>query len=261
MIEIEFAQCRTSHPAGFVFKADQKHKWWLLIQTHVQTYFIIDGKRLVMPAHTAILYPPFSLIEYGEVEKKPYSDDWVRFYTDEPFICMGNIPFETPFQTLEYDFISSLFHLLASENFFNHQYKTFTIQSLFQILFSKLHESISNSSDDFREMELQQLRMNIKNNPSSPWTVPEMAKQLHICPRHLQKIYQKRFGISCMDDVIQNRLLLAKDKLEHSNSPVYQIAEQCGYPSTEHFSRQFKKHFGVSPQAYRKASQADRSTP
>ena len=252
MIEIEFAQSNTTHPIGFEHKIDNKHEWWLLVHAHVPVYYIIKGKRITMPAHSAILYPPHSWIEYGALEKKPYSDDWIRFYTDEPFICKGNIPLETPFQTTEYPFISDLVHLLASENFFDNQYKKFTVPSLFQVLFWKLHESISNNTEDFRELELMQLHMNIKNNPSSPRSVPEMAKQLHICPRHLQKIYQNRFGISCMDDVIQNRLLLAKDKLEHSSSPVYQIAEQCGYVNTEHFSRQFKKHFGISPQAYRK---------
>lgn len=251
MIETIFAQAGTSHPPGFEFKTDENHDWWLLIQTHIQTYFIIDGKRIVMPAHAAILYPPHSLIEYGAAEKKPYSDDWIRFYTDEPFICKGDIPFETPFQIRDFSFISSLLHLLACENFFNNKYRESSIQALFQLLFLKLRESLSGSKDDFRESELLQLHMNIKNNPASPWSVPEMAKQLHICPRHLQKLYQKRFGISCMDDVIQNRLLLAKEKLEYTDTPVYRIAEQCGYSNTEHFSRQFKKHFGMPPQAYR----------
>lgn len=255
MIKIESAQSTTSHAPGFQYKVDAGHEWWLLIQTHTQAYFIINEKRIVMPSHTAILYPPYSLIEYGAAQYEPYSDDWIRFYTDDPLICKGNIPFETPFRTIEYPYISELFHLLASENFFKNRYKEFTVQSLFQILFSKLDESLSSNWDNFRELALQQLHMNIKNNPASPWNVPDMAKQLYICPRHLQKIYQKRFGISCMDDVIQNRLLLAKEKLETTDNLVYQIAEQCGYSNTEHFSRQFKKHFGSSPQAYRKSTQ------
>lgn len=88
-----------------------------------------------------------------------------------------------------------------------------------------------------------------------------MAKQLHICPRHLQKIYQKRFGITCMDDVIKNRLLLAKEKLEQTDFPVYRIAEQCGYSNTEHFSRQFKQHFEVSPNAYRRLAKKETPQP
>ena len=82
--------------------------------------------------------------------------------------------------TTEYIYITNLFDLLASENFFENRYKTSSIQALFQVLFSKLSESIANNTDDFKEQALQQLHLNIRNNPAFPWTVPEMAKQLYI---------------------------------------------------------------------------------
>ena len=128
------------------------------------------------------------------------------------------------------------------------------INERFQILFSKLKESLSyNKSSTFHEMALQQLHINIASNPSSPWNIPDMAKQLHISTRHLQKLYQKKFGTSCMEDVIEHRLLLAKEKLATTTLPIYKIAEQCGYSNVEHFSRQFKEKFTTSPKAYRES--------
>ena len=44
--------------------------------------------------------------------------------------------------------------------------------------------------------------------------------QLYISPRHLQKLYQKRYGISCMEDVIKNRLILAREKLASTHLPI-----------------------------------------
>lgn len=70
MIDIIFVQTDTSHPVGFECNMDREHDWWLFVQTHIQTYFVIDGKRIVLPAHAAILYPPHSLIQYGAAEKK-----------------------------------------------------------------------------------------------------------------------------------------------------------------------------------------------
>ena len=253
MIDILYVQNNITHPAGFQYIVDKTNDWWLLTMSQSPAYYIVDGKRIVMPAHTIVLYPPFSSIEYGSIEGENFSDDWIRFYTDEPFICNGIIPFATPFKAMEHIFISELIHLLAIENFFQNQFREFTIQSLFQILFSKLRESLSSKSKDFRELALQQLHMNIKNNPASPWNVPDMAKQLYISPRHLQKLYQKRYGISCIEDVIKNRLILAREKLASTHLPIYKIAEMCGYSNTEHFSRQFKKQFGMSPNAFRKS--------
>lgn len=252
MIKIVFVH-RSTHPVGFRYIEEKTNDWWLLTMTQTPAYHIIDGKKIVMPSHTVTLYPPYSQIEYGALENEIFSDDWIRFYTDEPFICNGHIPFSTPFKALEHQFISDLIHLLAIENFFQNQYKDYTIQSLFQILFFKLQESLSSKTDDFRDFALQQLHLNIVNNPSFPWNVPDMAKQLYISPRHLQKLYQQRYGISCMEDVIQHRLLLAEEKLSATSLPIYKISEQCGYSNTEHFSRQFKKQFGVSPKAFREA--------
>lgn len=222
--------------------------------THTPAYHIIDGKRIIMPAHSITLYPPYSSIEYGSLENEIFCDDWLRFYTDEPFICNGSVPLGTPFKAMDHSYISSLIHLIAVENFFQNQYKNFTVQSLFQILFSKLKESLSyNKSSTFHETALQQLHINITSNPSSPWNIPDMAKQLHISTRHLQKLYQKKFGTSCMEDVIKHRLLLAKEKLATTTLPIYKIAEQCGYSNVEHFSRQFKEKFTTSPKAYRES--------
>lgn len=254
MLEIIYVQSNTTHPAGFQYLVDKSNDWWLLTMTNTPAYYIVEGKRIVMPTHTIALYPPYSSIEYGSLENEIFCDDWMRFYTDEPFICNGHVPFGIPFKALDHSYISSLIHLLAVENFFQNQYRNFTIQSLFQILFAKLRESLSYKSGDFREMALQQLHMNIASNPSSPWNIPDMANQLHISPRHLQKLYQKRYGISCMEDVIEHRLLLAKEKLSSTTLPIYKIAEQCGYSNTEHFSRQFKNKFALSPKAFRESS-------
>lgn len=205
--------------------------------------------------HTALLYThPILLLNTVPLKMK-YSVmtgcDFIQMNHLSVMVAYLLVP---PFKAMDHSYISSLIHLIAVENFFQNQYKNFTVQSLFQILFSKLKESLSyNKSSTFHEMALQQLHINIASNPSSPWNIPDMAKQLHISTRHLQKLYQKKFGTSCMEDVIEHRLLLAKEKLATTTLPIYKIAEQCGYSNVEHFSRQFKEKFTTSPKAYRES--------
>ena len=156
MIDIIYVQSNASHPAGFTCTVtDQSNDWWLITMTHTPAYHIIDGKRIIMPAHSITLYPPYSSMEYGSLENEIFCADWLRFYTDEPFICNGSVPLGTPFKAMDHSYISSLIHLIAVENFFQNQYKNFTVQSLFQILFSKLKESLSyNKSSTFHEIGL-----------------------------------------------------------------------------------------------------------
>lgn len=252
MIDIIYVQNNMMHPLDFQYIVDRTNDFWLLTMSQTPAYYIAQGKRIVMPAHTVVLYPPYSSIEYGSIEGEGFGDDWIRFYTDEPFICNGAVPLAEPFKALHHFYISDLIRMISIENFFKNEFKEFTIRQLFQILFSKLKESLTNSKQDFRQLTLQKLHSNIIDNPASPWNVSDMAKLMYVSPRHLQKLYRDHYGISCMDDVIQHRLMLAKEKLSTTMLPIYKVAEQCGYSNTEHFSRQFKKNFGISPKAYRK---------
>lgn len=253
MLRIECAESSTSHNANFIYKNGSSHDWWLLIQTHSTACFYIGGEEIIMPEHTAILYPPHSEILYKAHNNEPFSDDWVRFYTDETFVTNGMIPTVTPFKTMESDYISQIIHLIAAENFFDNKNKELTIQSLMNILFYKLNESLASKNDDFRTLALYQLHQNIRNNPAFPWTITYMAKQLYVCPRLLHKFYYDEFGISCMQDVIKNRILLAKKQLGSTEHSIKKIANLCGYSNTEHFSRQFKKETGMSPKQYRES--------
>ena len=109
MIDIIYVQSNASHPVGFTCTVtDQSNDWWLITMTHTPAYHIIDGKRIVMPAHSITLYPPYSSMEYGSLENEIFCDDWLRFYTDEPFICNGSVPLGIPFKAMDHSYISSL---------------------------------------------------------------------------------------------------------------------------------------------------------
>lgn len=84
-----------------------------------------------------------------------------------------------------------------------------------------------------------------------------MAAKLHLSPSHLQTLYHRKFGSSCMDNVIEGRLRRAQDLLEYSEYSIRDISEQCGYNNVEHFCRQFRQHNGCTPGQYRKMHQRE----
>jgi len=43
-------------------------------------------------------------------------------------------------------------------------------------------------------------------------------------------------------------------RLAHTRDPVERIAEAAGFTSISHLSREFRRHFGVSPRAYRSSA-------
>ena len=79
-----------------------------------------------------------------------------------------------------------------------------------------------------------------------------MAETLSISPGYLQMIYKKSFGTSCMEDVINSRIRLAKEYLIHGPHTVAEVAYRCGYHNVEHFSRQFRQITGFTPKKFHK---------
>ena len=57
--------------------------------------------------------------------------------------------------------------------------------------------------------------------------------------------------------LIHVRLEKAKEMLEDGRESIRTIANLVGYDDVYHFSKLFKKHFGVSPMYYRKKSLSD----
>ena len=57
------------------------------------------------------------------------------------------------------------------------------------------------------------------------------------------------------DAVAQARAQVA---LQYKSDPIERIAEETGFTSLSHLSREFRRHYGVSPRAYR-ASHGARS--
>jgi AraC-like DNA-binding protein len=73
-------------------------------------------------------------------------------------------------------------------------------------------------------------------------------------PAQFRRHFQRVLGCSPREYLMQLRLEHARDLLESTMLPMSHVAEQAGFASPEHFSRQFMQRFGASPSRYRQLS-------
>lgn len=127
-----------------------------------------------------------------------------------PFPAERIIPFSLP----DADYCHNLFQLLTWKNAFPGAHNERITGQLLQLLFSELQEASLKipGSLSSHYHELVNLRKSIYNSPQLPWSVPDMARQLHLSEGYMQVVYKNTFGISCMDDCINARIRLAKDR-------------------------------------------------
>ena len=88
------------------------------------------------------------------------------------------------------------------------------------------------------------------NFTSKELTVAHLAKLCGMSEVYFRKIFLCNFGISPKEYMIGKRMEYARQLLTLGEFEVSVIAEMCGYREPCHFSREFKKRFGVSPKSY-----------
>lgn len=107
-----------------------------------------------------------------------------------------------------------------------------------------------------RSRLLFQKFLDIHGSISLPRSVKACADYLCVSPNHLSAIVQKESGRTVMDWLNAYCILRAQVMLRHTDTPVYEIAEQLGFQSATFFSRFFRRETGQTPSEYRNGKQA-----
>jgi len=93
----------------------------------------------------------------------------------------------------------------------------------------------------------------IDNMPSGNVTVDQVAGELGINSRKLQRILQKK-GTTFLSLLNETRMDIAKDYIRDKNIDLTEIAFLLGFAELSTFSRSFKRWTGKSPIQYRKVA-------
>lgn len=209
-----------------------------------------NGTWTKYPAQTCILYAPNQYVHYKAASGKLLYD-WIRFDCDEPFFTDTFIPFGQPFTCYNHQDFYSYWQLIAHENIAGYRTRDYVLNQLMLILLYRLHDYALQYSPTPYQDSLITLRDDIYLHPEYDWCLTNMASQLNISTRLLQKTYKSLFKISCREDVITSRISHAKNLLTHTEFSIQKISDTCGYRTLEHFCRQFKTRTGIPPTLYR----------
>lgn len=79
-----------------------------------------------------------------------------------------------------------------------------------------------------------------------------IAEELYISPIYLSRLFREETGYSFKDYRAQVRMEAAQRALLEGSLSIAEIAEQCGFASSNYFSESFKSYYGVSPSEYKK---------
>lgn len=93
-----------------------------------------------------------------------------------------------------------------------------------------------------------------------PLNTKDMEKRFFLTYKYMGTVFKKKTGYTILGYHTKLRMESAARMLENTFYSIDEISGQLGYSDPLYFSRVFKKHHGISPQAYRKSIITSRST-
>lgn len=102
-----------------------------------------------------------------------------------------------------------------------------------------------------RDFYIQEAVTFIQQNIHRGITVEEVAGVCKLNRNYFSKMFKEVMGCTTQEFMIQLRLSTAAEQMLTTNDLIGDIARRCGYPNQLHFSRAFKKRYGLSPREWR----------
>lgn len=219
---------------------------------HTATKLTINGRTILAPKNTVILFCPANKQAFRAAEKT-FCNSYIVFNASERE--QAGLTFNQPKQLSDPATFCRLLSMICDEFYSADKTHEAVAVYLLKALLEKtkhLYDRSAVSPANEQEITMHNLRTEMLGGAHFDWGIETLAKICHLSPSRFQVIYKQKYGISPIANIIQNRISMAQWLLRTSEKPVHVIAEDCGYKSVAHFSRQFKKATGLTPTQFRK---------
>jgi AraC-like DNA-binding protein len=92
----------------------------------------------------------------------------------------------------------------------------------------------------------------LHNELHMTWTLEKMAEEVGMSRAAFAKRFKELVGQAMFEYLTALRVQRARELLQETKLPIYEISGQVGYESELAFTKTFKKHVGTTPTRYRK---------
>jgi AraC-like DNA-binding protein len=228
---------------------------WILIFFYSEAVVESGGRRATLPPHSLILWAPRMPQGYGH-PTKAWNHAWMVFDGSEAKRLLKDpsigpiapvIPLAADSGEIEF-YLNGFYREMSNRA----EPDAAILTNLFVNWLREIKRQASTDEcprpvpQDFRA-----LRRYLHESFNRPITLDDLAKRMHMSRWHLCRAFRKHFGQTPMESLQAIRMQHAALLLRDVNLSVSAVGLRTGYEDLFHFSKQFKKHYGMSPRAMR----------
>lgn len=189
-----------------------------------------------------------------------FSDIWIRNYPE------NTLPLTKDSECILHaagDFYQKLFKISASmeaENAvrqpgYSHMMKSYLVQMILLIIREQSGPITAGPGYTFKTTNkkyvVEQILNYFEDHYSEKISLDQIAENMYLSPFYISKVFKSETGDTPINRLIDIRLEKAKELLETGES-IQEVAAMVGYEDAYHFSKLFKKRYGISPSKVRK---------
>ncbi|MCR5718407.1 MAG: AraC family transcriptional regulator [Oscillospiraceae bacterium] len=255
--DINLTECGEQQDIGSVTMNGGDDHQFLLVMSGVRTILRINNRQYYMQPFT-FLFHPFEdggiTIEAQDMTAYRYmrlqlSDRYIRRFRD---LGMTVRETHTIAQPLAVEEIWKLI-LPAMQNANPlSELGGRALELLVCLLLEASDGSVTRAAEVPHYDKLTALRHKIYRHPEENWYIQDICDELGISRPYFHKIYLAAFGTTCTQDVIASRIACSKKLLETTDDAISTVSQLSGFETDVYFMRQFKRHVGMTPTAYRR---------
>jgi len=259
--EISLLDCGQQAKNGNREFSARKDKNYLLLMSGIRTVLKIQEKQYYMQPFTFLLYPLEETLRIETQETAFYRYMQLRI-TDSYFkkiqeAGMSLYEVHTLAQPLAVEEIwKILLPFMEKDNLCSLEMGEHALKLLMCLLMEASDGTVSKAAEIPHYDKLTALRHKIYANPSDSWYIQDICDDLGISRPYFHKLYLSAFGTTCTQDVIASRIAYSKKLLSATDKPIAAVSQQCGFETDVYFMRQFKRHVGMTPTAFRRVQSA-----
>ena len=116
---------------------------------------------------------------------------------------------------------------------------------------TKLNDRLAKTAR-LNALQVKQLQDFIEDNLDQKISIAQLAAIVHLSQFYFARAFKEAVGTTPHRYLVQRRIERAKILLKVTRHSVLEIAIKVGYINLSHFTKQFRKHVGTTPGAYRK---------
>lgn len=263
MITVNICGYDSMHKAPMDIRRPKGFDDYLLLLIKSGCCFENQGQVEEIPSNSVLLFAPHSYVHYFCREPR-YNDDWIHFElheADRNLLHHLSLPVSQPLLLPHMDTLTEYSRLVVTEKLSSRPYGQEIVDSLMHALLysiaNQMHDQWQHHQDNRYFAAFNEIRTRLINSPFQPCSATELAARAGISVSHFLHLYKKFFGNTFKQDMIAARIRLACYYLRTSDMSVDALALFCGYESSPHFMRQFKRSTGMTPSQYRSLHQRE----